>query len=383
MTSLKKIDKCNMVLFFQVGNLSMLFMLLFFIFSSLGMELFGKLDCNRGLCKGFSRHAHFRSFGYAMLTLFRISTGDSWSGIMKDTLNPDLCTQDCEMLYWISPVYFAVFVLSTQFVLVNVVVAVLMKQLEDSKESTISGEDIGAFSNMDDSFSIEQKDSQSVDDEFEMSVNYAKEIGDICLNVGQQGGQKPYTETESLYGESGLECDVIITNVTDTRQNERDKETLGEMQKSVLDKSSLHEDFIVVVSPTHKEENGFISDMLNDDEFYEVKKNSFLGLKREGDYHKESCCQSMPELLSSEQTVRQGLLLKNAESQSCPDTVSYNGESMVKSECKKDELHRPLLRQEPLKSKATPVARGPTIAPKDLSITGDSVDVSAPGNIVS
>ena len=43
MTSLKKIDKCNMVLFFQVGNLSMLFMLLFFIFSSLGMELFGKL----------------------------------------------------------------------------------------------------------------------------------------------------------------------------------------------------------------------------------------------------------------------------------------------------------------------------------------------------
>ena len=47
------------------------------------MSLYYILDCSRGLCKGFSRHAHFKSFGYAMLTLFRISTGDSWSGIMK------------------------------------------------------------------------------------------------------------------------------------------------------------------------------------------------------------------------------------------------------------------------------------------------------------
>ena len=38
------------------------------------------------------------------------------------------------MMPYMSPVYFSTFVLASQFVLVNVVVAVLMKQLEDAKE---------------------------------------------------------------------------------------------------------------------------------------------------------------------------------------------------------------------------------------------------------
>lgn len=38
---------------------------------------------------------------------------------------------------YVAPIYFAVFVLASQFVLVNVVVAVLMKQLEDAKDTLI------------------------------------------------------------------------------------------------------------------------------------------------------------------------------------------------------------------------------------------------------
>ena len=34
-------------------------------------------------CEGLSRHAHFRNFGIAFLTLFRVATGDNWNGIMK------------------------------------------------------------------------------------------------------------------------------------------------------------------------------------------------------------------------------------------------------------------------------------------------------------
>lgn len=34
-------------------------------------------------CEGLSRHATFDNFGMAFLTLFRVSTGDNWSGIMK------------------------------------------------------------------------------------------------------------------------------------------------------------------------------------------------------------------------------------------------------------------------------------------------------------
>ncbi|CAL8312704.1 unnamed protein product, partial [Arctogadus glacialis] len=139
----------------QVGNLGLLFMLLFFIYAALGVELFGELVCNEDYpCEGMSRHATFENFGMAFLTLFQVSTGDNWNGIMKDTLRE--CPPDhsgvpggiaggaggvagvdyaCNpSLQFISPLYFVSFVLTAQFVLINVVVAVLMKHLDDSNK---------------------------------------------------------------------------------------------------------------------------------------------------------------------------------------------------------------------------------------------------------
>ena len=131
----------------QIGNLGLLFILLFFIFAILGVELFGKLNCEnlRSSCEGLNKHAHFHNFGIAMLTLFRIATGDNWNGIMKDTMRSNvLCYDDslpvdqpqpkmC-LSYVLGPVYFMVFVLIAQFVLLNVVVAVLMNNLDDSNK---------------------------------------------------------------------------------------------------------------------------------------------------------------------------------------------------------------------------------------------------------
>ncbi|XP_068565531.1 voltage-dependent T-type calcium channel subunit alpha-1I-like [Cebidichthys violaceus] len=125
----------------QVGNLGLLFMLLFFIYAALGVELFGELVCNADYpCEGMSRHATFENFGMAFLTLFQVSTGDNWNGIMKDTLRecpPGHAATDygCHAgLQFISPMYFVSFVLTAQFVLINVVVAVLMKHLDDSNK---------------------------------------------------------------------------------------------------------------------------------------------------------------------------------------------------------------------------------------------------------
>uniref|UniRef100_A0A669DYN6 Voltage-dependent T-type calcium channel subunit alpha-1H n=1 Tax=Oreochromis niloticus TaxID=8128 RepID=A0A669DYN6_ORENI len=121
----------------QVGNLGLLFMLLFFIYAALGVELFGKLDCSdENPCEGLGRHATFRNFGMAFLTLFRVSTGDNWNGIMKDTLRECHPSDEHCLPYlpWVSPIYFVTFVLMAQFVLVNVVVAVLMKHLEESNK---------------------------------------------------------------------------------------------------------------------------------------------------------------------------------------------------------------------------------------------------------
>uniref|UniRef100_A0A7N6AGM0 Ion transport domain-containing protein n=1 Tax=Anabas testudineus TaxID=64144 RepID=A0A7N6AGM0_ANATE len=126
----------------QVGNLGLLFMLLFFIYAALGVELFGELVCNEDYpCEGMSRHATFENFGMAFLTLFQVSTGDNWNGIMKDTLrecppdhNTDVDYACNPSLQFISPMYFVSFVLTAQFVLINVVVAVLMKHLDDSNK---------------------------------------------------------------------------------------------------------------------------------------------------------------------------------------------------------------------------------------------------------
>lgn len=97
---------------------------------------------------GLDKHAHFKDFGMAFLTLFRIATGDNWNGIMKvsyfqENLNrnliflKDTLRQDDSpigpknpFVTAIAPIYFVIFVLMAQFVLVNVVVAVLMKKLD-------------------------------------------------------------------------------------------------------------------------------------------------------------------------------------------------------------------------------------------------------------
>lgn len=55
--------------------------------------------------------------------------------LLKDTLRTDCdssdnCLKNCCVNTMIAPIYFVVFVLMAQFVLVNVVVAVLMKHLE-------------------------------------------------------------------------------------------------------------------------------------------------------------------------------------------------------------------------------------------------------------
>uniref|UniRef100_A0A8B9SZA8 Calcium voltage-gated channel subunit alpha1 H n=1 Tax=Anas platyrhynchos TaxID=8839 RepID=A0A8B9SZA8_ANAPL len=174
-----------------VGNLGLLFMLLFFIYAALGVELFGKLDCSEeNPCEGLSRHATFTNFGMAFLTLFRVSTGDNWNGIMKDTLRE--CTREdkhcLSYLPVISPVYFVTFVLIAQFVLVNVVVAVLMKHLEESNK--------------------EAKEDAEMDAEIELEMSRG---ATTSATTGSRGGgvapdsRAPYRSQEAVKSESAVQ----------------------------------------------------------------------------------------------------------------------------------------------------------------------------------
>ncbi len=67
----------------NVGGLMFIF---FFIFSVLGMNLFGKVESSE-------TYANFQSFGWALLTLLRMSTGEAWNSIMEEMM---VQPPDCE-----------------------------------------------------------------------------------------------------------------------------------------------------------------------------------------------------------------------------------------------------------------------------------------------
>ncbi|RZC35961.1 voltage-dependent T-type calcium channel subunit alpha-1G, partial [Asbolus verrucosus] len=175
----------------QVGNLGLLFFLLFFIFAALGVELFGRLDCDINDCQGLGEHAHFKNFGMAFLTLFRVATGDNWNGIMKDTLSDENCDDsadcvtNCCISKIIAPIFFVIFVLMAQFVLVNVVVAVLMKHLEESHKHLEDEQD------MDNQLEREFQEKQEMEEKRELCL--ALQMDQEC-----QRKHKPLTKVLSL-----------------------------------------------------------------------------------------------------------------------------------------------------------------------------------------
>jgi hypothetical protein len=52
--------------------------LFFFVFAIMAMNLFGQVRYGKYL----TRHANFSTFPVALLTLFRMTTGENWDGIM-------------------------------------------------------------------------------------------------------------------------------------------------------------------------------------------------------------------------------------------------------------------------------------------------------------
>jgi len=136
----------------QVASVGMLLFLFFFIYAAAGVEMFGRLACTAdNECSGFSELANFENFPMAMLTLFRISTGDNGSGMLSDAQRsaPDCddaidCKHNCCSDPFIAALFFGSFTVVAQFVLLNVVIAVLMAQLEEANEADAAGEEEAA-----------------------------------------------------------------------------------------------------------------------------------------------------------------------------------------------------------------------------------------------
>jgi len=68
-------------------NVTTLLVMVLFIYTILGMSFFGTMPlCPEGPCPYglYNHHANFRYFYTGFFTLFRMSTGESWNGIMHD-----------------------------------------------------------------------------------------------------------------------------------------------------------------------------------------------------------------------------------------------------------------------------------------------------------
>lgn len=114
-------------------NVGALLVLLLFIYACVGMNLFS--DVKHG--EFINGNANFESFGTAMITLFRASTGESYNGIMHDAmLQPPYCDPETNCGdALLAPLYFLSFYIVSAFVMLNLLVAIILDNFDDTKHA--------------------------------------------------------------------------------------------------------------------------------------------------------------------------------------------------------------------------------------------------------
>lgn len=100
-------------------NISALLFLVFFIFSILGNSLFS--DIKNG--EVINDYMNFSNFHKAFILLLQCSTGEDWLDAMYTTME--------EVSQW-SWLYFVVFVILIQFIMINLFILVILIQFEEN-----------------------------------------------------------------------------------------------------------------------------------------------------------------------------------------------------------------------------------------------------------
>lgn len=95
-------------------NVFSLLMLIYFIYSILGVFLFNGIEQG----KVISKYTNFDNFDSAMITLFRISTGEDWNMVMFDCIN--------HTNYAAGVIYFISFISITSFIMLNMFIMVIL-----------------------------------------------------------------------------------------------------------------------------------------------------------------------------------------------------------------------------------------------------------------
>jgi voltage-dependent calcium channel R type alpha-1E len=110
-----------------LSNVFLLLMLVLFIFSILAVFFFSTITEGNII----SDMRNFKDFGNSFLTLFVISTGENWNMLMYDCIDtPPNCIQGQTCGTSLAPVFFIIFVLFVQNVMLNLFILVIISQFE-------------------------------------------------------------------------------------------------------------------------------------------------------------------------------------------------------------------------------------------------------------
>jgi hypothetical protein len=125
----------------------MVLFIVMYIFAMLGMTLFGGIEWEDGAA--ISKHANFDTAWMSMQTVFRLATGDSWSGFYLDA---DAAAEDGRYIDYVVPVnaryvhaYIVIFMFAS-LILVSVFIAIVLEYYAIQSALVISEMEVNVFS---------------------------------------------------------------------------------------------------------------------------------------------------------------------------------------------------------------------------------------------
>jgi len=108
-------------------NVFLLLLLALFIFARLAVFFFAEVRSGEFL----GEYRNYETFGQSFLTLFVIATGENWNGLMYDCLNtPPDCEPGETCGTSLAPLFYIIFVIFIQNVMLNLFILVILTQFE-------------------------------------------------------------------------------------------------------------------------------------------------------------------------------------------------------------------------------------------------------------
>eukprot|EP00388_Colpodella_angusta_P020678 GDKJ01051948.1.p1 GENE.GDKJ01051948.1~~GDKJ01051948.1.p1 ORF type:complete len:653 (-),score=6.85 GDKJ01051948.1:179-1909(-) len=110
----------------SLANIGTFLLLVFFMYSILGNQLFAKVRHNHGI----TNNINFETFQNSFLYLLQLVTLDNWGVVMLGaTLTTD-CSDDCGTAY--APIYFITFVVIASWVIMNLFIAIILDNFNNT-----------------------------------------------------------------------------------------------------------------------------------------------------------------------------------------------------------------------------------------------------------